>query len=443
MNNYDEQHKPIIAQTLLLSFGVVLILYALLYSELTNIFLWLTDRYVNARIFSAEKIKILQIALLAVGLVLISISRLLKKTKRLQKFLNKKLITNLLFCVHGLILPISLVELSIGPVIKHSSKTAPTVFVRDRQLGWRLRPNSNDIWLGVRVKINGKGLRGPELDYKKPAGVTRILYLGDSVTFGFKLPGYRQTFPYIIEELLEDKSGIEVETINTGVDGYSTMQEYIYLSTEGIKYNPDLVILSFVFNDVAENLSFLNPDQAAEQSYQLSTSRVSDSPIDRLLRKSAIFYAAKEIKTRRTLERYLPWGADEIIDAKSLVNYPHRPNIKKAWKITLRNVSKIFNFCRDREIPVILVIFPSAFQLDDKIRETPQDILIQAATDNRIPVIDLLPPLAEKMKQAGMKPKDLFLDQSHLTTGGSKAVSEIIADFILTKNRGGSVLYNL
>lgn len=437
MNDYAEQQKPIPAQTIFLSIGIILILYALLYSELTDIFLWLTGRYLNARIFSVEKREILQITLLTLGLVLISISRLVKKTKRFKTFLNKKLITNLLFCVHGLILPISLVELSIGPVIRQSSQTTPTVFIRDRQLGWRLRPNSNAIWKGVKVKINGKGLRGPELDYKKPAGVMRILYLGDSVTFGFKLTGYRQTFPYIIEQLLEAKIGNKAETINAGVGGYSTMQEYIYLSSEGIKYDPDLVILSFVFNDIEENLTFLNPDQAAAESYQLSMSHVSDSPFDRLLRKSAIFYVAREIKTRRMLERYLPWMGDKIIDIESLVNHPHQPYIKKAWEITLQKVSKIFSFCREREIPVILVIFPYASQLDEKINTTPQDILIQAASDNKIPAIDLLPPLAKRMRQAGMKPKDIFFDQSHLTADGSKVVSEIIADFILKKYREG------
>ena len=90
-------------------------------------------------------------------------------------------------------LPISILELSLRPFFELKTKT--TIFVRDDVLGWRLRPNSNDIWGGVRVKINGKGLRGPELAYSKPPDVLRILYLGDSVTFGYTLNSYTETFP--------------------------------------------------------------------------------------------------------------------------------------------------------------------------------------------------------------------------------------------------------
>ena len=37
------------------------------------------------------------------------------------------------------------------------------------------------------IKINSKGLRGPEYDYPKPAGVKRILLLGDSIAAGFEV----------------------------------------------------------------------------------------------------------------------------------------------------------------------------------------------------------------------------------------------------------------
>ena len=74
------------------------------------------------------------------------------------------------------------------------------------------------------------------------------------MTFGYRLKSYKQTFPYLIENLLEDKSVYEVETINSGVGSYSPWQEYTFFSTEGIKYEPDLVVVSFVLNDVTEKL---------------------------------------------------------------------------------------------------------------------------------------------------------------------------------------------
>ena len=68
-------------------------------------------------------------------------------------------------------------ELVLSPIARRYT----TIFMRDRQLGWRLRPGAQDYWGDVLVHINSKGLRGPELDYARRPGTTRLLYLGDSV----------------------------------------------------------------------------------------------------------------------------------------------------------------------------------------------------------------------------------------------------------------------
>ena len=52
------------------------------------------------------------------------------------------------------------------------------------------------------------------------------------------------------------------------------------------------------------------------------------------------------------------------------------------------------------------------------------------ASENKVPVIDLLPILSKKMQEEGVKPEDLFLDVDHLSPVGSEIVAEILADFI-------------
>ncbi len=50
------------------------------------------------------------------------------------------------------------------------------------------------------------------------------------------------------------------EVVNAGVAGYGTLQEYLYLVSEGIKYQPDLVLLMFYENDLYDNgLSYFVP----------------------------------------------------------------------------------------------------------------------------------------------------------------------------------------
>jgi lysophospholipase L1-like esterase len=114
-----------------------------------------------------------------------------------------------------------------------------------------------------------------------------------------------------------------------------------------------------------------------------------------------------------------------------LVYHPDRPDLLRAWKITLQNLGKIFDYAKARNIPVILVVFPFTFQFDDvSTLSAPQKIVSKYASDNKVPVIDLLPILSEKMQEEWAKLKDLFLDVDHLSPVGSEIVAEVLADFI-------------
>ncbi|MBI5629698.1 MAG: SGNH/GDSL hydrolase family protein [Elusimicrobia bacterium] len=114
------------------------------------------------------------------------------------------------------------------------------------------RPGASARIMGVEVRINSKGLRGPEKAYDKPAGVYRVLVLGDSLTFGFGV-AQDKTFCRRIEEALNRgprrPAGRRYEVINAGVGNYGTAQELAYLRQEGYKYRPDHIILAFFIND--------------------------------------------------------------------------------------------------------------------------------------------------------------------------------------------------
>ncbi len=247
MDDFNEHRNPNIANNLLLGAGVIFILAFILFNEFIAV-LFIPHPPLNDD--TIEKIRSAQMFFLSAGLMLIFISELVRRISRLNKFMNKGLVVNIELSFLTVFLLLSLTEMALRPLRIETPKT--TIFVRDSELGWKLRANAEDLWGKRKVKINGKGLRGPELDYEKPSNIVRILYLGDSVTFGYLLDSHEQTFPYLTETILETRTGKEIETINAGVGGYSPWQEYIYLSKEGIKYKPDLVIVSFVLNDVTE-----------------------------------------------------------------------------------------------------------------------------------------------------------------------------------------------
>ena len=119
----------------------------------------------------------------------------------------------------------------------------------DPKISYRLKPGFTGAVYGSHVEINSRGLREAEaLGYESEPGAIRILCLGDSVVFGFGVSA-EETFPSVLETLLTQDSDAEFETVNTGVPGYNTVQEVRFLETEGVQYQPDLVLLFLVAND--------------------------------------------------------------------------------------------------------------------------------------------------------------------------------------------------
>jgi lysophospholipase L1-like esterase len=118
----------------------------------------------------------------------------------------------------------------------------------DEELPYRLRPGLKDIARGVPVRVNAHGLRGAEIETPRPATTRRILALGDSVTFGYRMPE-EKIFPTLLEERLRQRSADDWEVVNAGVEGYNTRSELALLREVGFPLDPETVVLAFNLND--------------------------------------------------------------------------------------------------------------------------------------------------------------------------------------------------
>jgi lysophospholipase L1-like esterase len=128
-----------------------------------------------------------------------------------------------------------------------------TTRVFDPVLSWRLRPNG---WLPGRIgHINSLGFVGKEIEWTKPEGTTRILTLGDSVTYGLWACGHgrfcrHNPYPSALEALLWQRSSSDAfEVIDAGVYGYSSLQGLRYYRTYLESLNADVVTAMFGWND--------------------------------------------------------------------------------------------------------------------------------------------------------------------------------------------------
>ncbi|MBL8897112.1 MAG: hypothetical protein JNM84_05770 [Planctomycetes bacterium] len=123
--------------------------------------------------------------------------------------------------------------------------------LRINEPGARYRHKSADV--NVTFEINGQGMRADrEFAHAKPAGKKRIVSLGDSFTVGYEVAA-EDTFSSVLERELR-RDGIDVDVLNCGVSGFSTAEECLYLERELLRYEPDLVLVSFFPNDFDDNL---------------------------------------------------------------------------------------------------------------------------------------------------------------------------------------------
>ncbi len=102
------------------------------------------------------------------------------------------------------------------------------------------------------IMTNLYGHHDDDFAVKKTDREFRALILGDSITMGHGVTR-EQTFSNQLEILLQKsgKNQRRYQVINTGVQGYSTFQEFHELKRSLI-FQPDFVAVGFCMNDVQE-----------------------------------------------------------------------------------------------------------------------------------------------------------------------------------------------
>jgi lysophospholipase L1-like esterase len=138
------------------------------------------------------------------------------------------------------------------------------IFEGDPLLLWRLKPNlDHAYWDFTVVSTNAQHFRADYPIGAKPAGTFRIVCLGDSVTFGYRVPpvwperptDYNpewQPYPVLLEkELRRANLNRSIEVFPMAVPGYTSHQGLAWLRRDIDYLKPDLVIASFGWNDVS------------------------------------------------------------------------------------------------------------------------------------------------------------------------------------------------
>lgn len=120
---------------------------------------------------------------------------------------------------------------------------------RHQRLVYEMRPNLDVEYLGVEVRTNSAGWRDDEYSWLEDPQTVRILILGDSVAFGWRVAA-DERFGQLLEERLQSaRPERDWRTLTIAAPGYNAQMEAEALLRFGLEAEPDLIIYAYVAND--------------------------------------------------------------------------------------------------------------------------------------------------------------------------------------------------
>ena len=263
------------------------------------------------------------------------------------------------------------------------------------KIGHEHLPNQKIMLMGVNVETNNYGLRSGQIDKEPGNDITRILMLGDSVTFGWGVK-YDETISRGLEESLSYTINGKVEVINAGVGNYNTSMQAEWFDTIGVFFSPDLVVLNFFINDA-----------------ELTPTYKAISFLDKHLYSKVIFLAGLD-SAKRKFFREKDW--------ESYYRSLYFSN-SEGWLEFKESFLRIVDICKKNDLPLIIADYPELRRLQPyPFQDISRKIELLSDASN-VHYISLLPAVINE------KPEKLWVSvpDPHPNGYANKLMSEFLA----------------
>lgn len=281
----------------------------------------------------------------------------------------------------------------------------------DPEIAFALQPGFDETLAGNRYRINQHGMRGADVTLHKPAGTKRVVVLGDSYAFGFGVAEDATISAQLQHRLNGKHPGVQV--LNMGVPGYQTGQQARVLERDGLRFDPDLVVLVYFANDNMAVTFLYDP--------RVKVIYVDELPLPLGLKK----FMARSILYSKITKAYTAW----LTDTGELNACGPRQ-----WPITEQRLRRIADRCRASKIPLVIVAIPALDNSIDFINmkhvyNQDHDRLLAFAAEHEIPRSDVRAVL---LKRAPKPIEDLFVSRTkpvdgHLNAEGYRL---LVADLV-------------
>jgi hypothetical protein len=273
------------------------------------------------------------------------------------------------------------------------------------------------------------------------------------VIYGSEVP-FEATFIQLLGRGFQT-DGLRVEVINAGVEGYTSYNELHYYLERGRRFDPDLVVVGFVLNDVVNPLLHWTqtgnetldvPDAAIpnlEYHAEIAVPKYLSQQRRRSWKRRSALFRLLDAKVLRRLENRFPeseqrqvqmsgryWPTyltlEDDLSIQVLTNYDSRE-----WRWLRRLFSELQDAVRADGAEFAVIVFPLAYQLEEGYPFLPQDYWRRFCQERSIACLDLLPHLRNHdVGEVFQLRKSGYFDVWHLSEDGHRIVSEKVRSFI-------------
>jgi hypothetical protein len=202
-------------------------------------------------------------------------------------------------------------------------------------------PGTGKTW---HYRINSDGFRGEDFDTVKER--KRVLFLGDSYSFGWAVDQDKVLTEAIERELAKPPYNLDISAYNLGVPGYNTFHEYQLLIQVVDRYTPDMVVLGYVLNDA-------KPQQNGPQRPSVRYKYVT-SWLFAYVKEQINYYIFEG-------ESVLNTGVVDVLADFRTIMEENGP----AWAESRQAFSHMIALCKKRNLPFLVVIYPDYTQAFD------------------------------------------------------------------------------
>jgi lysophospholipase L1-like esterase len=231
------------------------------------------------------------------------------------------------------------------------------------------------------VTIDSLGYRGGNFPRARPVGETRVLFAGDSFTFGHNVED-DETLPAQLQRMLQARCGA-ARVINAGLPG-STILAQAELVRRGLVLDPSVVIVMYHENDIDELAHVRIWDQLAHN--RRVKSAFPTSLAYRAARHTAIGGVALQARVSFQLRRQT-LGRQTLDQDTTDAHHEWVEPARSEYASTLKGVAKLLN---ERDVPLVFVAFPHPESVMAGTGARDYAWVVRTAYRLGLPAVDLL-----------------------------------------------------